>query len=94
MAGRPEFDSRQGKGFSFSYSVQSAVGLVRPPILWGPGAFSMGVNREASHTPVCSAEFKNVEAVPPHNFLALRRGTALLAYFTLSVCLSGAVLSP
>jgi hypothetical protein len=54
----------------FLFTAAPRLGLVptQPPISWAPGALSPGVKRpgcEADYSPPTSAEFKNVEAIPP-----------------------------
>jgi hypothetical protein len=56
------FDSRRGVGiFLFTTASRTALGPTQPPIQWVPGALSLGVKRpgrEASHSPLSSAEVK------------------------------------
>jgi hypothetical protein len=58
------FESRQGLGI-FLYNTMSrpSLGPTQPPIQWVPGALSLGVKRpgrEPDHSPLSSAEVKNV----------------------------------
>jgi hypothetical protein len=56
------FDSRRGLGiFLFAIASRTALELTQLPILWVPGALSLGVKRrgrEADHSPPSSAEVK------------------------------------
>jgi hypothetical protein len=66
-AGRPEFDSRQGKIFIFFTASRPPLEHIQP-IQWVPGALFPGVKRpglEADHSPPSSAEFKNGGTIPP-----------------------------
>jgi hypothetical protein len=63
-AGQPEFNSWQGMGFLLLTTMSRlALGPTQPPIQWVPGALSMGVKQpghKADHSPLSSAEVKNV----------------------------------
>jgi hypothetical protein len=66
-AGRPGFDSRQGKIFLFPTASRPAL----RPTQWVSGEISPGakrLGREADHSPPSSAEVKNGGAMPslPH----------------------------
>jgi hypothetical protein len=58
------FESRQGLGiFLFTTVSRPALGPIKPPIHWVPGALSVGVKRpgrEGDHSPPSSTEVKNV----------------------------------
>jgi hypothetical protein len=66
--GQTGFDSRQGPAtFLYSTASRSIMGTTQPPIQRVPGCLSPGVKRlgsEAGHSPPCSAEVKNVGAIP------------------------------
>jgi hypothetical protein len=72
-----EFDFRRGLGI-FLFTTASRMALVppKPPIQWVPGALSLGVKRpgrEADHSPLSSAEVKNVwsyTSTPQYIFMA------------------------
>jgi hypothetical protein len=67
-AGRPEFESQQGKDFSLLHNVQSGRGAHPTSYPMGTGAISLGVKPPgcgADHSPPSSAEVKNVGAIPP-----------------------------
>jgi hypothetical protein len=57
------FDSRRELGtFLFTTASRTALGSTQPPVQWVPGALSVGVKRlerEADHSPPCSAEVQN-----------------------------------
>jgi hypothetical protein len=56
------FESWQGLGiFLFTTMSRRVLGPIQPPILWVPGALSLGVKwpeREADHSPTSNAEVK------------------------------------
>jgi hypothetical protein len=62
MIGVLGFDSRQRLGiFLFTTASRTALGSMRPPIQWVPGALSLGVKRlgrEADHSPPSSTKVK------------------------------------
>jgi hypothetical protein len=62
-AGRPRFASRQGlRIFLFTTASRPALGSTQLPIRWVPEVLSAGVKRpvrEADHSSISSAEFKN-----------------------------------
>jgi hypothetical protein len=61
-AGRPGFDSGQGKRIFLVTVSRPAVGPTQPPIQWAPGAVSPGVKRpgrEADHSHPSNAVVKN-----------------------------------
>jgi hypothetical protein len=71
------FDSRQRLGIFLSTTVsRPALGPTQPPIRWVPVAPSLVVKRperEADHSPPCSAEVKNVwsyTSTPQYGFMA------------------------
>jgi hypothetical protein len=67
-AGRPGFNSWQGKIFLFLTASRSALGPTQPPIQLVPGAISPGVKqpgRKADHSPPSSAEVNNGGDIPP-----------------------------
>jgi hypothetical protein len=46
------FESHQGLGvFLFTTVSKPTLGPTQPPLKWVPGAFSLGVKREADHSP-------------------------------------------
>jgi hypothetical protein len=65
-----------GSKFLFSTSSGLALGSTQPPIQWGRGALSLGVERrrdEADHSPPVSAEVKKIWiyiSTPPYAFMA------------------------
>jgi hypothetical protein len=69
------YDSRRGLGiFLFTTASRTALGLTQPPIKWVPGSVSLGVKREADHSPPYSAEVKNAwsyTSIPQYVFTAL-----------------------
>jgi hypothetical protein len=78
-AGRPGFDSRQCKIFTYILSTTLRPNLrpIQPPIQWIPGALSPGVKRqgrEADHSPPSSAE----ASTPRYVFMAWRVGNSCL----------------
>jgi hypothetical protein len=62
--------------FYLCTASRTALGPTQPPILWVPGALSLGVKRpgrEADHSPPSSAEVKNAwsyTSTPPYVFMA------------------------
>jgi hypothetical protein len=62
-AGRPGFDSRQGKIFLFSTVSRPALGATQPPIQWVPEV--KRPRREADHSPPSAAEVKKGRSIPP-----------------------------
>jgi hypothetical protein len=58
----------RGGDFSVLTEFRLAVGPTQPPIQWGPGCPSPGVEwpgRESDHSPPPSANVKNGGAIPP-----------------------------
>jgi hypothetical protein len=76
-AGRPDFDSFRGRGFSFANASRAVLGPIQPPIQWVPGALSprvKQVGREGDHSLPSSVEVKNAwsyTSTPPYVFMAL-----------------------
>jgi hypothetical protein len=71
------FESRQTLGiFLFTTASILALGFTQPPILWLPGALSLGVKRpvrESDHSPLSSSEVKNAcsyTSTPYYAFMA------------------------
>jgi hypothetical protein len=67
-AGRPGFDSRQGKEFSLLYSVQTGSWTHPASYPMGTGGSLPGVKRpksEADHSPPSSAEVMSGGAIHP-----------------------------
>jgi hypothetical protein len=67
-AGRPGFDSQQGRIFLSYTASRQTLGPIQSPIRWVPWALSWGVKQpghEADHSSPSSAEVKNDGAIPP-----------------------------
>jgi hypothetical protein len=70
------FDSRRGLGiFLFTTAARTALGPTQSPILWVPGALSLGVKRsgrETDHSSPSSAEVKECVELYLHSPIRLR----------------------
>jgi hypothetical protein len=61
----------------YSTASRPALGSTQSPVRWVPGDISSGVERpglETEHSPPCSDEVKNGEAVPPYSHKSSQLG--------------------
>jgi hypothetical protein len=78
-AGRPRFDSREGKGiFLYSTAFRPALGSTQPPIqeILSPRVEQLG--RQADHSSPSTAEIKNDGVIPPLPPVSLSHAVSLL----------------